>query len=179
MAQHAPKKTHLFFTFCHEGRRVWGWAFLDLDVPLMFQIIPSDIPQDVLDNITFKPISFAQKLNLSNLGNWILIWNFGLVCSHCFVLFYPLLFVFIILQESMWWCHGWSSKRYFKITFVIMLIHLVQEIIHDKCLGICRLFELDINNQLQVFSYVCFITSKYYVLWFKHIVTKFGSLGEA
>lgn len=46
--------------------------FLDLDAPLMFQMIPSDIPQDVLDNITFKPISFAQKLNLPNLGNWLL-----------------------------------------------------------------------------------------------------------
>jgi hypothetical protein len=60
MAQHASKKAHLYFAFCCEGRRVWGWAFL---VPLMFQIIPSDIPQDVLDSITFKPISFAQKLN--------------------------------------------------------------------------------------------------------------------
>lgn len=90
MTQHALMKAHLLFAFCREGRRVWGWAFLDLDVPIMFQMIPSDIPQDVLDSITFKPISFAQKLNLPNLGNLILIWNFVLVCSHCFVFFYVL-----------------------------------------------------------------------------------------
>jgi hypothetical protein len=84
-----PRRLIFFLPFVMRVEGV-GLGFLDLDVPLMFQMIPSDILQNGLDGITFKPISFSQKLNLPNLGNWISIWNFVLACSHCLVFFYVL-----------------------------------------------------------------------------------------